>query len=145
MARISRFYLSQRTLQKMFDVFYEVLGRTKSKTEFLNIVDELVSPIEKIMIAKRIIVMYLLLREIDQRTICKTLKVSSATVAKFSLLLGNSSYIRETLNSMVKRDKLKLLLEELYSSVFAPGTVGADWKGAWKRQIDVERKKEIGI
>ncbi len=145
MARISRFYLSKQATQKMFEIFYEVLGRTKSKTDFFNLVDEIISPIEKIMIAKRIIIMYLILRNIDQRTICMTLKVSSATVAKFSLLLANNSHVRDKLNSMVQIDSLKLLFEDLISSMFAPGTIGTDWKGAWQRKAEVERKKGTGI
>ena len=129
----------------MFEIFYEVLGRTKSKTEFFNVTDEIISPVEKIMIAKRIIIMYLILRGIDQRTICTTLKVSSATVAKFSLLLANNSHVRERLDSMVKIDGMKLLFEELISSILAPGTIGTDWKGAWQRKNELERKKETGI
>jgi len=145
MARISRFYLSNRATEKMLSVFYEVLGKTKSMGEFSNLVDEIISPVEKIMIAKRIIIMYLLLKNVEQDTICMTLKVSSATVAKFSLLLASSSHVKVKLDHMVKIDNFKLLIEELMSSIFEPGTIGADWKGAWQRKLEVARKKTTGI
>lgn len=129
----------------MFNIFYEVVGKTRSKVDFFSLVDEVISPVEKIMIAKRIIIMYLILRNIDQRTICMTLKVSSGTVAKFSLLLANNSHVRKKLDSMVTIDSMKLLFEELISSIFAPGTIGTDWKGAWRNKLEVERKKATGI
>lgn len=145
MARISRFHMSVQAQQKMFEIFYEVLGRARSQDEFSHLVDEVVSPVEKIMMAKRIVIMYLLMRGFDQQTICMTLKVSSATVAKFSLLLSNSSHIKTKLEFMVTVDKSKLLFEDLMNLIFAPGTIGADWKGSWQHKIEIQRKKATGI
>jgi len=129
----------------MYSIFFEVLAGKQSKKDFFEMVDEIISPTEKIMIAKRIIIMYLLIKQIDHRTICQTLKVSTSTVAKFSLLLTKSTHTKNKLTLMVQKADIKLLFEELFASIFSPGSIGSNWKGAWQSKLEVERKKSYWI
>lgn len=145
MARISRFYLSAVALEKMNSIFFEVIKGLRTKIEFFEVIDEIISPVEKVMIAKRIILMYLILKKIEYQTISQTLKVSQGTIAKFSLLLANSPHIKKRLERIIETDEVKLLFQDLVSSIFTPGSIGTDWKGAWSRKLEVERKKATGI
>ena len=87
MVRNSRFVLSEDLLEKIFDLFFEVMGNTSSKNEFRKIFFDLLTPAERIMLAKRVAIIYLLLKKIEYYNICDRLKVSSATVSRIALLM----------------------------------------------------------
>jgi uncharacterized protein YerC len=145
MTRISRFPLNEKVLEKLFDLFFEIVGRKKNKEEFLKTIYDLLSPVERIMIAKRIAIIYLLLKKIDYVTICDVLKVSPSTVAKFNLLMEKSDGIVPAFKEILTNEKVKIFLEDLFLALYGPGTPGVDWHSAWKDKLDLKRRKEIGI
>ncbi|MEK7177760.1 MAG: Trp family transcriptional regulator [Patescibacteria group bacterium] len=145
MVRNSRFILSEDLLEKLFDLFFEVVGYKSSKDEFRKIFIDLLTPAERIMLAKRVAIIYLLLKKIEYYNICERLKVSSATVAKFALLMEKSEGIVPTFKQIVKIDKINIFLEEIFNNIFAPGKIGVNWKIAWENKINLEKKKTFGI
>ena len=46
---------------------------------------------------------------------------------------------------IVKIDKVKIFLEEVFNNIFAPDKVGVNWKIAWENKINLEKKKTFGI
>jgi len=145
MTRISRNKLSDEILYKLFDLFFEIVGKKNNKDEFNKVIYDLLSPVERIMIAKRIAIMYLLLKNIHYKKICSTLKVSSSTVAKFQLLMEKSNGVVPTFNRILQNEQFKLFFEDLYSTLFAPGVPGINWKSAWELKQSLDRKKTTGI
>lgn len=145
MVRNSRFVLSDDLLEKIFDLFFEVMGNTSSKNEFKKIFFDILTPAERIMLAKRVAIIYLLLKKIEYYNICDRLKVSSATVSKIALLMEKSDGIVPVFKQIVKIDKVKIFLEEVFNTVFAPGKVGVNWKIAWENKNNLEKKKTYGI
>lgn len=145
MARISQYLLDEEKLKKLFNLFFEVVGKRDDQEEFNKVIADLLSPIERIMIAKRIAIIYLLLKKINQQNICQVLKVSSSTVAKFSLLMEKSIGIVPTFKSLIRNEKLKEFLEDIVDSFFEPGIPGVNWTAAWERKIEKEKKKTYGI
>ncbi len=145
MVRNSRFVLSDQLLEKLFDLFFEIVGNKSSKDEFRKIFVDLLTPAERIMLAKRVAVIYLLLKKIEYYNICDRLKVSPTTVAKYSLLMEKSEGIVPTFKQLVRIDKVKIFLEEIFNNIFAPGKYGVNWKIAWENKINLEKKKTFGI
>lgn len=145
MVRNSRFVLSEDLLEKLFDLFFEVVGNQSSKSEFKKIFVDLLTPAERIMLAKRVAIIYLLMKKIEYYNICDRLKVSPSTVAKYSLLMEKSEGIVSTSKEIVKIDKVKIFLEEVFNNIFAPGKIGIDWKIAWENKKSLENKKTLGI
>ena len=145
MVRNSRYVLSGQLLEKLFDLFFEVVGNKSSKEEFKKIFVDLLTPAERIMLAKRVAIIYLLLKKIEYYNICDRLKVSQGTVAKYSLLMEKSEGIVPTFKKIVKIDKVKIFLEEIFNNIFAPGKIGINWKIAWENKINLEKKKTFGI
>lgn len=145
MARISRFALREEVLDKLFMLFFQVVGRKDNQNDFQKIIQDLLSPVERIMIAKRITIIYLIMKKIDYVTICDVLKVSPSTVAKFSLLMEKSDGIVPTLKGMVRNEKISIFLEELFLELRRPGTYGVNWRQAWQDKIRFSKKKETGI
>lgn len=145
MANISRFKLKDSVNDKLFVMMFEVIATSRTKSDFQSIMVDLLSPVERIMISKRIVIMYLLLQNIDYTMICRVLKVSTATVAKFRLLMEKSKGLIPKLKQIVRNEKIKLFLLELVSELCPPGAYGINWKNAWSQKMAIERKKQAGI
>ncbi len=145
MVRNSRYVLSDDLLEKIFDLFFEIMSGTSSKNEFRKIFFDLLTPAERIMLAKRVAIIYLLMKKIEYYNICDRLKVSSATVSKIALLMEKSDGIVPVFKQVVKIDKVKIFLEEVFNNIFAPGKVGVNWKIAWENKNKLENKKTFGI
>lgn len=145
MVRISYLKIKEEDYEKIFSIFYKVLGETEDKDEFSKILFDLLTPAERIMLIKRIAIIYLLMKEIHYQTVCEVLKVSNTTVSKYKLLMERSEGIVPALKSMVKQEKVWLFFEDIFSQIFYPGRPGINWKAAWEAKINLERKKERGL
>ena len=145
MIQVSKYRLDNKILEKIFALFFIVVGKKQSQEEFLKVIQDLFSPTERLAVAKRIAIIYLLTKEIDTTTICRVLKVTRATVAKFSYLTERSEGIVPSLKIMLRNEKIKLVLEEIFNTLYGPGTPGIDWAAAWQRKLEIRRKKAEGI
>lgn len=146
MVQISKGKLSEAILFKLFELFFQIVGKKNKKEEFLKVINDLFSPVERIMIAKRIAIIYLLLKKIDQTTIRHVLKVSSSTVAKYSLLIEKTTGITEEFNKLLRKEKIARFLEDLYHDFFSyPGRPGINWGVAWKIRRWREKEKQLGL
>ena len=97
------------------------------------------------MIAKRVAIVYLLLKGIDQRNISRVLKVSTATVSKYSLLMEKSTGVVPSFTKILTNEKILDFLDKMFDSLFPPGTYGTDWKAAWERRKRMSFKKTYGM
>ncbi|MCX6793923.1 MAG: Trp family transcriptional regulator, partial [Candidatus Gottesmanbacteria bacterium] len=80
MTQISRRPLSKELEHRMFSLFRNALVNVRSEREAADLMDDLLSPMEKIMLGKRLAIAFLLDRGYDQRTIHTVLHVSVTTV-----------------------------------------------------------------
>ena len=124
---------------------FEVISSMDDEENFTNIINELLSPTEKIMIAKRIAIIYLLIKKIDYINISDVIKVSSETIAKFHKIMIESGAIKTALKKLVANEKVKDFLEKLYLDLRGPGTYGVNWSSAWRQKNEFERRKVKGI
>lgn len=145
MTRISQFKVDDDVLEKIFSLFFEVISKDKNEEEFQNIIHDLLSPSERIMIAKRVAIFYMLIKKLDYYNIAKSLKVSPSTIAKFNLVKENSRGIVSALKGTVRNEKIINFFEELILKLRRPGKYGVNWKNAWQEKIAYERKKDKGI
>ena len=145
MARISRIRLKDEILEKIFALFFEIVGKKSNLKDFKDTIFEILSPVERIMIAKRVAIIYLLLKGIDQRSISKVLKVSNATVSKFAVLMEKSTGVVPTFTKILTNEKIIDFIDRMFASLFPPGTYGTDWKAAWERRKRIAYRKTYGI
>jgi uncharacterized protein YerC len=114
MAQVSKRKLDPRILQKVFDLFLDSLTSTGNRKQTKEFLDELLTPTEKIMLAKRIAIAYLVLQGLDQRSIANFLKVSTSTVAKISLLLKiQGDGLPKVLGRLLRRKKIANVLDSI--------------------------------
>jgi len=147
MVNISKKKLSSETLEKIFRLFLEVMSRSLDSGEFLECANEIFSPSEKIMMAKRITIIYLLVKGIDQLTVADVLKVSTATVAKFAMLnFKQESRLIELMKSMMKKEKVLNFLEDLVTDLFIqPGIKMGHHKLYWEHQRKKQMREQTGF
>jgi len=145
MVQISRRKLPEEILSKLFLLFFEIVGNKDDKNEFSIIINDLFSETEQIMIIKRLAIIYLLLKNIDQRAIADTIKVSPSTVSKFALIAQESKGIVPFFKGIMTEDRIKNFFEDLFYAIYSPTRYGTDWKTGYKLEFERQKKRERGI
>ena len=85
MTHVSRKKLPIKTLKEILDSLVLVLTKTKDKEKMAQLLDALLSDTEKVMLAKRIAIVYLLSEGIEGQVIAETLNVTQFTVSRTKL------------------------------------------------------------
>lgn len=147
MVHLCRYTLPDNKLKKIFDLFSKVVGERDDKKDFENVITDLISPPERIMIAKRLAIIYLIQKNIEVCNICTVLKVSKSTVYKFAYYVKNKNRaVVKILRQKVLGEKLIDLFKDLHDSLYAtPGVYGNNWKNSWENKIQREKEKTFGI
>jgi len=143
MTRISKYRVEKKVLKKLYSLMFEIISNMDEEERFTGIMNELLSPTEKIMIAKRVAIIYLLIKGIDYLVIADVLKVSSRTIAKFHSIIEEGKEVKNIIESVAGNDRIKDFFEELFFR--EPGTYGVNWKSAWRQKFEIERKRQRGI
>lgn len=144
--RISKKPLSEKMLIKIYKLFFEVISRFNDQTDFYEIFNDILYLTEKIMIAKRVAIIYLLIKGINQDDIADTLKVSSATVSRYyALFYQKESKIIQILKTMVTKENTLGFLDDAFGDLFIqPGVRIGHWQLYWDR-IRKKQEKERGL
>lgn len=145
MVRMSKYKVKESVINEMSELVFELLGKENSKEKFIATLYEVLSPIERLMIGKRLLVMYMIFVGVDYDIIIDVVKVSRATVAKYAFLVDRSIQIKQSLLVTSKKNKLHHMLDELLSSVFEPGISFGNWKTSWRLKRRVQEQKERGF
>ncbi len=136
MTQVSKLPLRKEIEDRIFETFLISLGKVRFKEEVKNFLEDLLSPIEQLMLAKRISIAYLLKKGYDQRSISKLLKVSLSTINRISLKirLGGKGYqmIYREISRMEKNDSFWQRLDDLIGDVVP--SKGVDWSAARKER-----------
>lgn len=147
MVRISKRKLDDVILDKIYRLFFEVISRSNNKNMFLEIIEDIFSPTEKVMLAKRIMIIYLLVKGIDQRNIAQALKVSTATVSGYALQIHNkNTSLLKVMKKILIKEKTYDFLERLLLEIFLqPGIKKGHVRLYWSHKIEKDRKKIRGL
>lgn len=140
MAQVSKYPISKDVADRIFEVFVKTLIKIKNKKEAGDFAYDLFSPVEKIMLAKRISIAFLLLKGYQYREISRLLRVSLGTIRSVNLAikLGKGGYVT-ILNKIEKEEGLEKFFlktaEVLLSPLATPRT-----SYAWRYLRDEVRK-----
>jgi len=145
MVQVSKNKVRNEVLIKIYDLFFRLFLKANNKNKLEKLIEDVLSPTEKIMIAKRIAIIYLLTKQINYSNISNTLKVSLSTISKFNLSLKKYDGIISLINTEIQNEQMMDFFEELVLSVRGPGVPGVHWSSAWKKKNQLELKKIRGI
>lgn len=147
MVNISRKKLPDKLLNKIYELFLYLLKKGGNREDFFIIMNEFFTSKEKILFAKRITIIYLLLKGITQENISKILSVSSATVSKYALYLTNKKLnLIKVLKEKAIKEKILLNLDNLLADfIIQPGRKIGHWQLYWEHKKKKERLEKYGI
>ena len=92
---------------KLYNLVFEVISHSSRKDKFFHVFEDIFSPTEKMMIAKRVTIIYLLIKGIDQKIIADTIKVSTATVSKYAVMFYNrNTLLTRLIRHMIRKEKV---------------------------------------
>lgn len=143
MPPVSKRFVNPKISRNIWELLVKAIGKADKRKELMPLFRDLLTPTERVMIAKRLAVAFLLLRkDYDQRQIGNTLKVSTATVARVNLILKTQGQgYRLVLERVLRDEVLKVILNEIYE-IFTPLPLkGVNW-GMWKKYRK-ERKNKL--
>lgn len=148
MTQVSRIPLRKEVEQRVYEVLMESVAAAKSHDTVSRLLDDLLSPTERLMIAKRLSIAFLLFKKYDQRTISKWLKVSLGTVNKVSLMMqvGKGGYLM-IIKSIVSKEELKGFIEKIEltfaTMLLLPKNDRRRWnQELWDKKIDAVKSKK---
>ncbi len=147
MVHLSKRKLEKTDLIKLFKLFYEILNKSEDADDFLELAKDVLSPPEQIMIAKRIAIIYLLIKKVGTKDIVDYLKVSGSTVTKFNLLFWEKeSRIIKVFKQTIRREKVKNMLTDILADFYIqPGLKIGHHQMAWEHKKRKEERKMIDV
>jgi len=146
MSRRSNHPVSPIIEERVYKVFTNSFKDVKTSEDVISFLNDLLSSAERVMLAKRVAVAFLLIE--DKYTyddISRAIKVSRGTIAKIHavLILQGKGY-RRVLGNMIRNKNLKALLEELSESFSPSPPRGANWK-TWYGERRRKRLKRLEV
>ncbi|MFC1711155.1 YerC/YecD family TrpR-related protein [Patescibacteria group bacterium] len=89
--QVSKSRLKKEVKKRIFNTFYQAVGDIKNSKEAQLFVSDFLTEMEKITLAKRLMVAYLLEKGKSYEFIKKEIRVSSATIASVDKMMGKKS------------------------------------------------------
>ena len=143
MSQVSRRFVSKKTEERILNLFVSAVVLVQTPKSAVSLIDDLLTPTEKVMLSKRFSIAFMLLEGYDYDQIQAALKVSSATVGRVALWLKTKGAgIREIRGKIKTNESLKEVWEDIKDSfieLFAT-SYGTNWKVG--RQILRERQQK---
>jgi TrpR-related protein YerC/YecD len=143
MTQVSRYPISKKVADRIFEVFLKTLVEIKSNEEADQFISDLLTPTEKIMLAKRLAIAYLLEKGYDYRTIQKIIRVSAPTITSVNNArrYGKEGY-RRLISKITRDEKLKDFFDEVVVKLLSAPSALEKGRGTWSYLRDmVEEQK----
>lgn len=122
MTQVSRFPLPKFLEQQMYKAIRKAFSDLRSEDEVAAFLEDLLSPTERIMLAKRLAIAILLDRGYEQRTVGTIMKTSLTTVNQVNYWLKNKGkgyrIVLDKLKNQKQWAELKEGLEEFLTDFF---------------------------
>lgn len=146
MAQVSKYQVGEPTEERISQLLVQAVSSCRGKRESTRFIHALLTPTEKVMLAKRISIAYLLMKKVDHRLISTVLSVSTGTINRISVLLklDQGRGLKEVVQRIFGQEDLKQVFEEMVDGLFygpfpPPGT---DWRTWKKEKIRRQRRRE---
>lgn len=145
MTQVSKRHLQREVEERILDLFWNSLAMLSTKKEVAMFLDDLLSPTEKLMLAKRLSIAFMLAKGYDYPSINNRLKVSDPTIwnVKTSLTYKGKGY-KMAIQKIMSKENWEKFWQELdhFFEQALPPRYGTNWKEARRKQWEKRRKQE---
>ncbi len=145
MAQVSKRYLHQQVEGRILDLFWTSLSLLSNKADMEQFLDDLLTPTEKLMLAKRIAVAFMLTKGYNYPDINEQLKVSDPTIwqIKTKLQFAGKGYKRVIAEIMQREEwEERWNKFEHFLSQLVPPRAGTNWREVRRKQWEKRRKQQ---
>lgn len=149
MPQVSRFPVKQEVYERIFELLLKTVADSHDKKEARLLLDDLLTPTEKIMLAKRLAIAVLLAKGYQYGSIQEILRVSKPTIAMVNLAFkykgaGYKKFVAKVLGEE-KIGEFWEKAQDLVLGTLSKGTRGADWRHLHYEIKRKRWKKRTGI
>ena len=132
MPHVSSKKLKKEHLQKLYNEFSSALEKSAKKSWIKFFLNDFLTHTEKIMLAKRFAVIYLLSKDVPDSYIAESLCMSPATISRMSLKYDIGKY-SSLLRTVKKEDRdIWKILEKILRAGLPPIAGRGRWKFLYK-------------
>lgn len=139
MVRISKNPLSRETQREVMQAFIQTLARINDDSILKRFLDDLLTPTEKIMLAKRLMAAVLLQRGYSYGAVCSVLKMSKGTVNTIQReLIKSGEGYRRIFDLFFRESKGKRIMdaiERFLDAITLPMKGSPSSMRRWKRAL----------
>lgn len=145
MAQVSRYPVSSEVEKRMYQILIDTISNLRDPGEIESFLNEFISPVEKIMLAKRMAIAVLLAKGYDYASIKKILRVTPTTIASISIALkyskrGYKGAVEKILRSE-KMEEFWQKVDNVVHDLVPPGPGNWSYMRARREAEKRERKK----
>ena len=105
MAQVSRRPVDRKVEARMYEILWQSLAKLDQQDKVGRFLKDLLTPTERVMVAKRLAIAILLNKGWGQESIDKTLKVSGATIQSIRRILSDSGEGYRQVIEQLSRDE----------------------------------------
>lgn len=146
MTQVSRYPIAKDVESRIFEVLTDVIAKLQNSSEINDFLEDFLSPVEKIMLAKRLSIAVLLAKGYDYRQIQSILRVTPPTVAavNVSLKYTGKGY-RKVVEKILAEEKMGEFwnkVDDILSEI--SGLVppkGRDWS-YWRKEKEEKKRSK---
>lgn len=146
MSQVSKYPISKEVADRIFEILLKSLVKIKEEKEADEFISDLLTPTEKIMLAKRLAISLLLEKGYDYRTIQRIIRVSSPTITSVNIArqYGSRGY-KKLILEIIKEEKIVKYFQEAVSKFLSISAQGGKGSGFWrylKQEVDEKKNQD---
>lgn len=142
MTQVSKRQLNSNVRKRIYEIFVDILKEVQTSSEVQSLLEDFLTPTERIMLPKRLCIAYLLLKRYNHRAIASYLKVSFTTINRVSTALktGGQGYTL-MLTRLQKREKIDAIFKQIEEGIVSTlASVGGPTQ-VWKNIQSIQRSR----
>ncbi|HLB60942.1 MAG TPA: Trp family transcriptional regulator [Patescibacteria group bacterium] len=142
MSQVSKYPLRPEIYEKLFDLLMTIFIKSFNKPTANSLLEELFTPSEKIMIAKRLGISVLLAKGYSYQVIQSILHVSKTTIATVSssMKYGGKGYVSFT-KSLLQEEQMEQFWTVVEQAVFKALSIRKG-SGVWRTMLTESKKQQ---
>ncbi len=133
MSQVSKYPIKKEIADRIFEILIKTLIKVRDKEEANHLAEDLFTPAEKIMLAKRLAIAFLLMKGYQYRNISQLLRVSLGTIASVNLSINNGrNGYKAILERIKNEERLDEFFKNMIDSVVSVPAGSTKGRGTWK-------------
>ncbi|MFH0863821.1 MAG: Trp family transcriptional regulator [Candidatus Gottesmanbacteria bacterium] len=120
MPQVSKYPIAQAVYEQIFELLHRVFSESTSKEDASNLLEDLLTPTERIVLAKRLAIALLLSKGYSYSNIGKILRVSKPTIAAVNLSLKyEGKGYKKFCDRILSEEKIRDVWEKIEETVLS--------------------------